>query len=271
MMNTTSLLISNSDYVETQARFYSDLLKNQELTDVTLACDGYQIGVHRTVISASSLFFREVIKNSKHQNIFIFLKGVDKETLKSMLQFIYAGEATVPSESLERMVEVGNELKVIGLMEEDVNNEFAKNIQGGQKLFKKKKVYAPNQLKENKEMGDDKLGKLEDTFSSKFENLTTERVKVEEDTGKLRNEINKRLLTRRDENDRVVHMCTVCNKEGSKKDKMRNHIEIHLEGFSYKCKYCDVVKKTTASIKFHEWHYHTRGSDTIPEPEISHD
>ena len=263
MMNTTSLLISNSDYVETQARFYSDLLKNQELTDVTLACDGYQIGVHRTVISASSLFFRDVIKNSKHQNIFIFLKGVDKETLDSMLQFIYAGEATVPSESLERMVEVGNELKVIGLMEEGVNNEFAKNIQGGQKLYKKKKVYAPNQFKENKEMEDDKLGKQEDTFSSKFENLTTERVKVEEDTGKLRNEINKRLLTRRDENDRVVHMCTVCNKEGSKKDKMRNHIEIHLEGFSYKCKYCDVVKKTTASIKFHEWHYHTRGNDTI--------
>ena len=105
----------------------------------------------------------------------------------------------------------------------------------------------------------------------KFENLTTERVKVEEDTGKLRNEINKRLLTRKDVNDRVVHMCTVCNKEGSKKDKMRNHIEIHLEGFSYKCKYCDVVKKTTASIKFHEWHYHTRGSDTIQEPEISHE
>ena len=281
-MNTTSLQISNSDYVETQARFYSDLLKNQELTDVTLACDGYQIGVHRTVISASSLFFRDVIKNSKHQNIFIFLKGVDKETLDSMLQFIYAGEATVPSESLERMVEVGNELKVIGLMEEDVNNEFglmekdvkkefAKNIQGGQKLYKKKKVYAPNHFKENKEMEDDNLRKQEYTFSSKFENLTTERVKVEEDTEKLRNEINKRLLTRRDENDRVVHMCTVCNKEGSKKDKMRNHIEIHLEGFSYKCKYCDVVKKTTASIKFHEWHYHTRGSDTIPEPEISHD
>ena len=99
MMNTTSLLISNSDYVETQARFYSNLLKNQELTDVTLACDGYQIGVHRTVISASSLFFRDVIKNSKHQNIFIFLKGVDKETLDSMLQFIYAGEATVLTEN----------------------------------------------------------------------------------------------------------------------------------------------------------------------------
>ena len=193
MMSVASLLISNSDYVETQARFYSDLLKNQELTDVTLACNGYQIGVHRTVISASSLFLRDVIKNSKHQNIFIFLKGVSKETLDSLLQFIYAGEATVPSESLERLVEVGNELKVIGLMEEDVNTEFAKNIQGGQKLSKEKKLLATNQRKQGKDkIKDDKMGKQEASYSSKFEGLTTERLKIEDDTEKLTNEINKR-------------------------------------------------------------------------------
>merc|ERR1739838_11401 len=258
MMSIASLLISNSDYVEAQARFYSDLLKNQELTDVTLACNGYQIGVHRTVISASSLFFRDVIKNSKHRNIFIFLKGVSKETLDSLLQFIYAGEATVPSESLERLVEVGNELKVIGLMEEDVNTEFAKNIQGGQKLSKEKKLLATNQIKKSKDkIKDDKMGKQEVSYSSKFEGLTTERVKVEDDTEKLTNEINKRLLTRKDENDRVVHRCTVCDKEGRKKNKMRNHIETHLEGFTYRCKYCDVVKKSRGSLHYHEWQNHT--------------
>ena len=141
-----------------------------------------------------------------------------------MLQFIYAGEATVPSESLERLVEVGNELKVIGLMEEDVSNEFAKNIQVGQKLSNEKKLHATNQSKESKEkIEDDKMGKQKACYSSKFENPTTEGVKVEDDTEKLTNEINKRMLTRKDENDRLVHMCTVCDKEGSKKDKMRKH------------------------------------------------
>ena len=126
-MSAGSLLLSNSEFVQTQADFYSDLLKNQELTDVTLACDGYQIGVHKTVISASSLFFRDVIKNSKHQKLFIFLKGVSKETLDTILQFVYIGEATVQSENLERLVEVGNELKVIGLMEEDLSNDLKNN------------------------------------------------------------------------------------------------------------------------------------------------
>ena len=126
-MTGGSLLLSNTDYLQNQASFYSDLLESQELTDVTLACDGYQVGAHRTVISASSLFFRDVIKNSKHQNPFIYLKGLSKETLESMLQFIYAGEATVLSENLEKLVEVGNELQIIGLMEIELNNKNNKD------------------------------------------------------------------------------------------------------------------------------------------------
>ena len=269
-MNVASLLLSNSEYVQTQAKFYSELLKNQELTDVTLACDGYQIGVHRTVISASSLFFRDVIKNSNHPNLFIFLKGVSKETLDSMLQFIYAGEATVQSESLERLVEVGNELKVIGLMEEDVSNECLKNKQSKKK---ERDIKLTKMCQEDIiNIEDVEVKKKEMKYSPKHEELTSEGLEVEKNSDELTNEINKRLVTRKDENDRTFHTCTVCKKEGRKKDKMRAHVEIHLEGFSHKCKYCDVVKKTTASLKLHEWQFHTRGnSDMNMTPLISHD
>ena len=265
-MSAGSLLLSNSEFVQTQANYYSDLLKIQELTDVTLACDGYQIGVHKTVISASSLFFRDVIKNSKHQNLFIFLKGVSKETLDSILQFVYIGETTVQSENLERLVEVANELKVIGLMEEDLNNDFLKNNKGKKKV---RNVHVTKEKQDNIENG-----KQEREVTPKNEDVNFERVKVEEISEKLTNEVNKRLVTKKDENDRVIHMCTVCEKEGRKKDKMRLHIETHLEGFNHKCKYCDVVKKTTATIQFHEWYFHTRGNSNTNElmtPLISHD
>ena len=140
-MSGGSLLLSNSEYIQNQAKFYSDLLESQELTDVTLACDGYQVGAHRTVLSASSLFFQDVIKNSKHQNPFIYLKGVSKESLESMLQFIYDGEATVKSENLERLIEIGNELKVIGLMEDEIyNNENVENNPSINKSKKEKTV-----------------------------------------------------------------------------------------------------------------------------------
>ena len=271
-MSSTSLLLSNSEYVQNQAKFYSDLLINQELTDVTLACDGYQIGVHRTVISASSLFFRDVIKkNSKQQNLLIFLKGVSEETLDSMLQFIYAGEATVQTENLERLVELGNELKVIGLMEDDVQNKTAKVDQSSKKLTieklqetnkqQEKKIQREQTCQGNKrDIKDEEESNDENMDSFKCGGMRAEGVKLEENANKLTIEINKRLMTRKDENDLVVHRCTVCNKELRKKDKMRQHIETHLEGFSHQCKYCDVVKKTTAALQFHQWQFHTRGN-----------
>ena len=263
-MSGSSLLLSNSEYVQNQAKFYSDLLESQELTDVTLACDGYQVGAHRTVLSASSLFFQDVIKNSKHQNPFIYLKGVSKETLESMLQFIYAGEATVKSENLERLVEIGNELKVIGLMEDEVyNNENMENNESVKKPKKEKTAQITKLSEKNTDiLENQKINEIKTKATQKkdiplfVENLI-EIENREIENAELETEISKRLTSRKDEENKKVHVCTVCNKEGKQKDKMRHHIETHLEGFSHKCRFCDVFKKTRGSLSFHEWQYHT--------------
>ena len=253
-MDCGSLLLSNTEYLSNQARFYSDLLESQELIDVTLACDGYQVGAHRTVISASSLFFRDVIKNSKHQNPFIYLKGLSKETLESMLQFIYAGEATVLSENLEKLVEVGNELQIVGLMEIELHNKNNKDQKKNQSSNKPRK-----EKKTHRQECKDTLGKS--TVIPKQENKQDEFIKQKNEEVKsednLSIEINKRLLTMKDECGKTVHVCTVCEKQSKKKDKLKLHIETHLEGFSHKCNYCNLVKKTTANLKIHEYLYHT--------------
>ena len=58
--------------------------------------------------------------------------------------------------------------------------------------------------------------------------------------------------------------CKVCQKELKVKTKMKLHAEVHLEGFSHKCKYCETVKKTLRSIQQHEWDQHRRnGMDTL--------
>ena len=57
--------------------------------------------------------------------------------------------------------------------------------------------------------------------------------------------------------------CKVCQKELKNKAKMKLHSEIHLEGFSHKCKYCETVKKTLRSIQLHEWDQHRRNGTDI--------
>ena len=119
----SSLKLAYSDRSIEQTKFYNELFEKQELTDVTLACDdGFQIKVHRTTISASSLFFREVIMNSDNTNPFIYLKGVNQESLQSLLEFIYAGETVVKTENVDDLVAIGNELKILGIMELEVKD-----------------------------------------------------------------------------------------------------------------------------------------------------
>ena len=263
-MSSGSLLLSNTEYLQNQARFYSDLLESQELTDVTLACDGYQVGAHRTVISASSLFFRDVIKNSKHQNPFIYLKGLSKETLESMLQFIYAGEATVLSENMEKLVEVGNELQIIGLMEIELHNKNNKDqvkYQSSNKPRKEKK-----KLDSKDTFGKSTVIPKQEKKQEEFIDQKNEEVKGEDN---LSIEINKRLLTMKDGNGKTVHLCTVCEKQSKKKDKLKLHIETHLEGFSHKCNYCNLVKKTTANLKVHEYLYHTDPNAKMAQKEAA--
>ena len=300
MSSLGSLLLSNSEYIQNQSKFYSDLLENQELTDVTLACDGYQVGVHRTVLSASSFFFREVIKNSKHQNPFIYLKSVSQENLYSLLHFIYAGEATVQTDNLETLVEIGNELKVIGLMEDSQEVNKKENLDGNK--CRKKTKSRKNEKDSEQEIDPTDVvncvysepeneTKLMDSNgsllkkSTEYKNLKNNEdmdgcVKVEEsqcsesannvtNTGDLATEINKRLVKKKDEEGRAVFVCTVCNKEMRKISKMKLHIEIHLEGFSHRCKYCDVIKKNRNTLMAHEWQYHTgtraKNAETLTE------
>ena len=119
----SSLKLAYSDCSIKQTNFYNSLFEKQELTDVTLACDdGFQIKAHRTIISASSLFFREAIMNSNNTNPFFYLKGVNQESLQSLLEFIYEGETVVKIEKVDDLVAIGNELKILGIMEMEVKD-----------------------------------------------------------------------------------------------------------------------------------------------------
>ena len=119
----SSLKLAYSDRSIEQTKFYYELIEKQELTDVILACnDGFQIKAHRTIISASSLFFREVIVNSNNTNPFIYLKGVNQKSLQSLLEFMYTGETVVKTENVDDLIAIGNELKILGIMEMEVKD-----------------------------------------------------------------------------------------------------------------------------------------------------
>eukprot|EP00091_Calanus_sinicus_P014686 TRINITY_DN32317_c0_g1_i1.p1 TRINITY_DN32317_c0_g1~~TRINITY_DN32317_c0_g1_i1.p1 ORF type:complete len:167 (-),score=50.51 TRINITY_DN32317_c0_g1_i1:105-581(-) len=96
-----------NDFGDSLSSSFKELRDEGELFDVTLACDDDQLEAHKTMLSASSTFFKSVIKRNPHAHPLLYLKGVKMEDLRSILDFMYAGKTKVAQEYVERFLALG--------------------------------------------------------------------------------------------------------------------------------------------------------------------
>ena len=87
-----------------------------DFVNVTLACDGnQQIKAHKVILSAGSLFFRDVLASAKHPEPFIFLSGIRKHELEKIVEFLYIGETNIATKDLERFLEIALLFQIKGV------------------------------------------------------------------------------------------------------------------------------------------------------------
>ena len=90
-----------------------ELQKDKDLTDVTLVCeDGKQVEAHKILVAASSPFFMEILKRNKHPHPLIYMRSLQMETLLSIVDFLYLGEANVLQDNLKSFLALAEELKL---------------------------------------------------------------------------------------------------------------------------------------------------------------
>merc|ERR1712129_144838 len=104
-----------TDFVDNLASSFIDLRDEGDLLDVTLVCDDDQLEAHKVILSASSLFFKSVIKRNPHAHPLIYLKGVKIEDMKALIDLIYLGQTKVCQEDVQAFLVLGEELGVKGL------------------------------------------------------------------------------------------------------------------------------------------------------------
>ena len=115
-----SYSISSTDHFSNQQKTYYDIRAHNELFDVTLACGDVTIQSHKLLLASSSQYFREIFKQIEQPNPFIFLKGIEADDLQAMIDFIYTGETKVEATNIKRFLEFATELKIYGIMCEDI-------------------------------------------------------------------------------------------------------------------------------------------------------
>ncbi|XP_076260630.1 uncharacterized protein LOC143196649 isoform X1 [Rhynchophorus ferrugineus] len=101
---------------------FHNLLKDEDLVDVTLAADGKFMKAHKTVLSVCSPFFKELFRVNPCKHPIVILPDVNYDALKSLLQFMYQGEVSVSQEEIPTFMKVAETLKVKGLTDNSSDN-----------------------------------------------------------------------------------------------------------------------------------------------------
>ena len=255
------------DFQENVYKMFGSYRQDGDFADVTLACeDGEQIDAHKVILAASSPVFQSMLKRSKHSHPLIYMKGWRSEDLRTIIDFLYFGEANIFQENLESFLAIAEDLKLTGLTGLAGSTEvFGKNTDNSltrpnscqmntQQVSERETSMVKTEPKESSFTAETFQLKQSDHIPRKKRggvkpNYASEDLKEVDKKVKSMMELSAKFISNGKEKARI---CKVCGKEGERK-AIRDHIEVnHLEGISLPCNLCDKTFRSRQRMRKHK-------------------
>ncbi|XP_069990406.1 uncharacterized protein [Penaeus vannamei] len=105
-----------TEHSKHQTLILKGLQEDATFADVTLTAEGQSLKAHKAVLSVMSPYFRGVLQNNPSPHpIIIMPLDMRFEDLKGIIDYIYMGEITVPSENLSSLFFAAKVLQITGL------------------------------------------------------------------------------------------------------------------------------------------------------------
>ena len=286
-------LLQQDDFKSNIVGSLQTLRNAGDFFDVTLACaDKTTIEAHKVVLSAFSPFLKHVLTMSKQSHPFIYLKGILKQDLEAIVEYLYSGETKVPVDDVNRFLEAATELEIAGLINDEntMENTQDVNITDLEKVAtlsendesfqfesppddSKRKKRKPKSLKSKEaivkvkeekivaeENADDNSTANESNSEADESGSTTtldlSSMNDEEKMEKLMYEISQKMEKVRSDTGGTVWQCKDCGRIGKQKDKLGMHVETHLTGYTHNCKFCERTYQTRNSLLVHKYTAH---------------
>merc|ERR1712129_375173 len=256
LIMSEKLCLKWKDFQENVNSAFGSLREDNELVDVTLACeDGQQVEAHKVILAASSPFFQNLLRRNKHPHPLIYMRGVRSEDLLAIVDFLYYGEANVYQENIDGFLALAEELKLKGL---NGNNEDTK-IESIEELKQEHILHDISGMGSNKKQKvpeSEKASEKEDNQVSNGAITATNQVFCG-DLQALDEQINTMMtknqhILKCGRNSERARVCTVCGKEGFA-TTIKNHIEAnHIEGVSIPCNDCEKTFRTRNALRQHK-------------------
>merc|ERR1712202_31950 len=95
-MSSEMFNLTWNDFEHCASNSFKDLLSQSDFVDVTLVSeDEQEMKAHKVVLSACSPVLKNILVRNPHQHPLIYLTGVKSQELKSLINFMYLGQAEV--------------------------------------------------------------------------------------------------------------------------------------------------------------------------------
>ena len=240
---------------------YSDHLREMMITlmnanksaDVTLVCnDKTKFKAHKFVLSACSPVFQTIIDDLPNKDdSFIYLRGVESHEMKSILQFMYLGQATFYLDRMNEFLDVAKSLEIKEISKDvecDDVDELKSQANVGNRqvdneidMSDESSVHQSSVLEEigkkdtqisgyKDELGQYQCGKCEKQFS-KYSNLIRHNKSAHEG---------------------IRYPCSKCNQTFKQKIHLKTHISSIHEGVKFQCDLCDHIATQKGNLTTHK-------------------
>ena len=214
-----------NDFQANVTNSFRKLKDEQDFFDVTLVTEDDQfVSAHKVVLSASSEFFKNILRKADHSKPMIYLNGVDSKELSQVIDYIYEGETNIFQEDLDSFLGIAQKLKIEGLTgqekyEQDTSvNDLDENDYEQTDQFPMED--ALKEVKDAKRLNKKAIVKtVQPSETGVYEEA---RLAVDEIVMKVG----------------MSWVCKTCNKIAKRSSEIRRHAEIHIEGLSFPCQPC---------------------------------
>ncbi|XP_058839026.1 transcription factor GAGA-like isoform X2 [Topomyia yanbarensis] len=98
---------------------FEKLREEDDLVDITFACEGKKLTAHKLVLFACSPFFKDLLKKNPSPHPVFFMNDVKYDVLKAILEYMYLGEVHITNENLKDFIKTAEGLQIRGLSKEN--------------------------------------------------------------------------------------------------------------------------------------------------------
>ena len=231
------------DFSTNVTKSFQSLRYENDFFDITLIGDDYKhVTAHKLVLSSCSEYFKNVFSNNKkyfESKAMICLEGLIHSDLNNVLDFIYEGQVQIYQHDLDRFLRIAERLKLEGLMKQHEDDKTEDTLEEEIPTLQKDLFVSKS---ENQMTRDDGIIKIEKPVIQSLQSMEELDQMVEDSFTKLPD---------------GFFCCRHCNKMSKNKGHMREHVEVHFEGLSFPCTFCDATLRSRNSLRFHKRKQHS--------------